>query len=49
MVDSKVIQLVITIRDGGSVENELDDAVPELKEFKRMFNPSRLNLVDTIR
>ena len=49
MVDPKVIQLVITIQDGGSVENELDDAVPELKEFKRMFNPSRLSLVDTIR
>ena len=47
--NDKHIHLVITVRDGGSVENELDDAVPELKEFKRTFNPSCLSLADTSR
>ena len=47
-VDRKNIHLVITIRDEGSVENEVD-AVPELKEFKRMSNPSCLSLADTFR
>ena len=45
--NDELVHLVITVRDEGSVENEVD-AVPELKEFKRMLNPSRLNLADTI-
>jgi len=47
VVDRKHIHLVITIRDEGSVVGQSDvDAVPELKEFKCMFNPSCLSIVD---
>ena len=46
--NDELVHLVITVRDEGSVvgQNEVD-AVPELKEFKRMFNPSCLSIADT--
>jgi len=43
-----LVHLVITIRDEGSVVGQSEvDAVLELKEFKRMFNPSCLGIADT--
>ena len=46
--DDKLVHLVITVRDEGSVVGQSKvDLVPELKEFKRMFNPSCLSIVDT--
>jgi len=48
VVDRKHIHLVITIRDEGSVVGQSDvDAVPELREFKRMSNLSCLSVADT--
>jgi len=49
-VDRKNIRLVITVRDEGSLVGQSEvDVVPELKEFKRMFNPSCLSIADASR
>ena len=48
VVDRKLVHLIITVRNEGlAIGQSVINAVPELKEFKRMSNSTYLSVADT--